>query len=188
MPPLHRTLVESHLQYLVRDTTPLFACMQAIGLGHARELAYYFDTAAVLTATADVRHEIMGNKDVCGVPYPLEKKRGPTGNSAGSKKNVYGHVGHRDFNNDHGSIPGIFRKELEERIAEEKAKEDEKKRIQTEMIEHRRMMFVANRFDDSSKGLGFLRRDTELEAEGKAMYNEGRSLVDTKIAPDGTFH
>jgi len=42
------------------------------------------------------------------------------------------------------------------------------------MVEHRRMMFVANRFDDSSKGLGFLRRDGELESEGKAVYEQGK--------------
>jgi len=76
----------------------------------------------------------MGNKEVCGMPYALEKKRGPVGAPGGAKKNVYGHVGHREFNRDHGSIPGIFRKELDERVAVEKAKEEEKKRVQAGFI------------------------------------------------------
>ena len=98
LPPLHRTLVENHLQHICKDTTPLFGCMQAIGLGHRRQIAYHFDTAVVLTAMDDVRHEMMANKEVCGVPYAKEKKRGPAGH--GGKKNIYGHVEHRKVSPD----------------------------------------------------------------------------------------
>jgi hypothetical protein len=50
-----------------------------------------------------VRGEMMSNKDVAGVPYPLAKSR-----SKALGKNVYDHVGHRKFNPNLGSIPTCF--------------------------------------------------------------------------------
>jgi hypothetical protein len=50
LPPIHRTVIERHVQYCVKDCTPLFACMQAVSLGYANQLAFYFDPAIVISA------------------------------------------------------------------------------------------------------------------------------------------
>jgi len=146
-PPLHRTLMEQHLQHLVKDCTPLFACFQTLGLGNAAQLAFHFDPAVVISAAQSVRSELNANKEVCGMPYALVKRKMPI-----THKNVYSHEGHRKFTNTLGSIPTVFQNELD---ASKKAEEDKRKAEENDArirAEERRKQFVLKRFGGAVDG------------------------------------